>query len=133
MEEQLDLWSARLGALTSKIDPEVQAEHHKQLGEWRAAGQLAVASLADLKAATGDRWDELRLEMDRIWATLSTALEGAEAAMRAKEDVARAARGPEEERPNVVQQIVAGPAPARPMVTEALAEAETPASPAVQA
>ena len=91
MQEQLNLWTARLDALTSKVDPKVQIEHHKQILEWRAAGELAAAKLTELKATTGDKWDVVKLEMQKLWTFIAAALDTAESAKRASDDSARAA------------------------------------------
>lgn len=90
MEEQLDLWTARLDALASKIDHTLHAEHAKQLEGWRAAGSAAAAKLTELKATSGDAWDAIKLEMKKVWDAIAAALDEAELAMRTSQDKARA-------------------------------------------
>jgi hypothetical protein len=91
MEEQLALWAARLEALTTKVDAKVKVELHKQVEEWKAAGTVATAKLAELRATAGDKWDVIKVEMDKVWHAIAAALEHGEASRRDSEDSARAA------------------------------------------
>jgi CRISPR/Cas system-associated exonuclease Cas4 (RecB family) len=91
MEEHLELWTARFEALASKVDAKIHTEHAKQLEEWKTASRVASAKLAELKATTGDAWDVIKVEMEKVWTVISSGLDQAESAKRASEDNAKAA------------------------------------------
>ena len=78
MEEHLALWNARLESLTAKASTAVKTQFHKELAEWRTAGNAAVAKLTELRAASGDSWDVIKLEMEKIWHAIEAALDQAE-------------------------------------------------------
>lgn len=86
MEEHLALWNARLEALTAKASTAAKTQFHKELEDWRAAGDLALAKLTQLRAATGDAWDVVKEEMEKIWQTIESLIDKAEAGRRTQED-----------------------------------------------
>jgi hypothetical protein len=90
MEEHLALWNARLEALTAKATTAAKTQFHKELEEWRAAGDLALGKLTQLRAATGDAWDVVKEEMEKIWQTIESLIDKAEAGRRTQEDKATA-------------------------------------------
>jgi undecaprenyl pyrophosphate synthase len=90
MEEHLQLWTARFDAFVSNLDAKLHAEHSAKAEEWRNASKQAGAKLAELKATTGDAWDRIKIEMETVWHTISSALDKAELAKRTEEDNAKA-------------------------------------------
>lgn len=92
MEEHLALWNARLETLTAKASEAVRTQFHKELEEWKTAGNAAVAKLTELRAASGDSWDVIKLEMEKVWHAIEAALGEAENKRRTQEDNAAAAK-----------------------------------------
>ena len=86
MEEHLALWSARLDALTAKASTAVKTQFHKELEEWKTAGNAAIAKLTELRAASGDSWDVIKIEMEKVWHAIEAALSQAEDKRRTQED-----------------------------------------------
>jgi len=93
MEEHLALWNARLETLTAKASEAVKSQFHKELEEWKTAGNAAVAKLTELRAAGGDSWDVIKLEMEKVWNAIELALNEAEGKRRTQEDNAAATAG----------------------------------------
>lgn len=94
MEEHLALWNARLETLTAKASEAVKTQFHKELEEWKTAGNAAVAKLTELRAASGDSWDVIKLEMEKVWHAIEVALGEAEDKRRTQEDNAAAKTKP---------------------------------------
>jgi hypothetical protein len=74
MEEQLALWSARFDALKANAGKEAKAEIAKQLERWHAAEETAAAKLAELKRTVGDKWDLVKVEVERAWHAIEAVL-----------------------------------------------------------
>ena len=74
MEEHLGLWRVRLEALRLQAANDVSVERHEQLEDWRAGGRAAMAKLGELRAASTDSWDAIKLELDKIWHSIETVL-----------------------------------------------------------
>jgi hypothetical protein len=72
MDEQLAVWTARLQALETKAGAGVTAEYRRQLEAWKTAGTAVLAKLTELEAATGDRWDLVKVELERAWTAIAT-------------------------------------------------------------
>src|SRR5512143_1482822 len=109
MEEHLDLWNKRLEALSAKASEAVKTQFHKELEEWKAAGNAAVAKLTELRAATGDSWDVIKAEMEKIWHAIEAALDQAEEKRRTQEDNTAA-----KAQPSVTPIAPVSPAPTPP-------------------
>jgi hypothetical protein len=75
MEEALALWSARFDALKKSAGKEAKAEITEQLERWHAAKEIAAAKLAELKAAAGETWDVVRLELEGAWRAVESVLD----------------------------------------------------------
>jgi hypothetical protein len=86
MEEKLELWSARLDALMTKATEAEKIAFHTEVDQWKAAGIVAFAKLAELKKATGDNWDVVKKEMGSIWQTIAAAIDKAELGKRTRDD-----------------------------------------------
>ena len=89
------MWNARLESLSARASATVKTQFHKELEEWRTAGNVALARLTELHAASGESWDEIKLEMEKIWHAIEAALAAPE----------------KEERPMPDQTIAAQPKP----------------------
>ncbi len=74
MEEQLDLWGARLDALKTRTGGLAKVDDPKEHGAWRVKGDAARAKLAELTASSGDRWDVIKIEMETAWQGLDAAV-----------------------------------------------------------
>ena len=75
MEEELALWSARFEALRTKAGKDAKAEIAKQLEQWNEARQAATVKLAELKATVGDKWDLVKVELDKAWHAIAAVLD----------------------------------------------------------
>lgn len=67
MEERLGQWRIRLETLRRQAANDVNVELHEQLEDWRAGGKAALSKLGELKAATGESWDIVKLELEKLW------------------------------------------------------------------
>ena len=67
MEEHLGLWRVRLETLRRQAANDVNVELHEQLEEWRAGGKAALSKLGELKATTGDSWETIKIELEKLW------------------------------------------------------------------
>jgi peptidoglycan hydrolase CwlO-like protein len=94
MEENLALWNARLAALVAKASTAAKTKYHTELEEWKAAGEVALGKLTQLRATTGDAWDVIKAEMEKVWQTIESLLDQAEAGKRSQEDTATAQAAP---------------------------------------
>ena len=74
MEQHLGQWRVRLEAMRSKAASSTSVELHEQLEAWRAGGKRALAKLGELKAASSDSWDGIRIELERLWHGIETML-----------------------------------------------------------
>ena len=74
MEEHLGLWRVRLEELRLQAAHNVSVELHEQLEDWRAGGRAAMAKLGELRAAPSDSWDDIKLELDKIWHSIEKVL-----------------------------------------------------------
>jgi hypothetical protein len=86
MEERLELWSARLDVLMAKATEAEKTAFQTEVLQWKAAGIVAFAKLAELKSATGDNWDVVKREMGAIWQTIAAAIDKAELGKRTRDD-----------------------------------------------
>jgi len=77
MERQLGDWTARLEALEADGPRAGDPAYRKHLTEWRTAGNVARAKLAELKAAIGNRWDVVKPQMARAWDAIASVLDSA--------------------------------------------------------
>lgn len=75
MEEELALWSARFEALKTKAGKDAKSEIAAQLERWHEALESASAKLAELKATTGDKWDLVKVEVEKAWQGIKALLD----------------------------------------------------------
>jgi len=73
--ERLDLWDARLAALTTKAGKEASQEQRTRFDHWATASQVLRGQLAKLKATSGDSWDPLKEEIDKGWQEMERVLD----------------------------------------------------------
>lgn len=82
MEEALALWSARFDALTTKALQETNAEITARLERWRPGLDSAAAKLVELKRTAGDKWDLVKVEMEKAWHAIQAVLDEPQAEAR---------------------------------------------------
>jgi hypothetical protein len=80
MGENLEAWERRLEALIANGGAPLASEPQG----WRTAGQAGLAKLTELRAASGDHWDIIKLDMERIWYSMQVTLDTVEALRRAR-------------------------------------------------
>jgi hypothetical protein len=95
MEEKLDLYNARVETLRAHAGDGTATEELKEIEVHVAAGTAATAVLTELRGATGDEWDVVKVRMEESWSEIDGALGVAEAARRAREDREAGRGGPD--------------------------------------
>tara|TARA_R110000737_G_scaffold93541_2_gene126864 strand:+ start:412 stop:693 length:282 start_codon:yes stop_codon:yes gene_type:complete len=82
LQAQLDELGAEIDKLKAKADQaeaDLQLEYYKQIEELRSMQETANSKLAELKYASDDAWDDLKVHMDSVWNSLNNALKSARA------------------------------------------------------
>lgn len=80
LQAQLDEWGAEIDRLKAKADAagaDAQLEYNKQLDELRSKRAAANEKLAELKATSGDAWEDLKDGITKAWGSLSDAMKSA--------------------------------------------------------
>ena len=67
IEEELALWTARFEAAKTRAGEKAPPELKQQFEAWHTASEVAQAKLVQLKATTGDEWDQIKVEMETAW------------------------------------------------------------------
>ncbi len=78
MEEELALWSARFEALKATAGKNAKDEIARQLERWSEAKESAAAKLAELKGTVGDKWDLVKVELEKAWHAIEAVLNDGE-------------------------------------------------------
>jgi hypothetical protein len=76
LEDQLELWAARLNELAAKIDvrsQEAKIDARKGLEDAKAKLAVARSKLDEAKSAGADRWDKFKAGVESSWKELETA------------------------------------------------------------
>jgi uncharacterized coiled-coil DUF342 family protein len=80
LQAQLSEWNAEIEKLRAKADnaeADARIEYQKQIEELRSMHETASAKLAELKGASDDAWEDLKVGIDRASSSLSEALKAA--------------------------------------------------------
>jgi len=80
LQAQLDQWSAEIDKLKAKAESkgaDAQLEYHRQIKELRARQEIAKNKLAELRASSGDAWEDIKAGADSAWDSLNEALKSA--------------------------------------------------------
>ena len=78
MEAQLKEISAKIDvykAKAAKISADAKIEIEKEIEKLRPMHENARARLAELKATGSEKWEELKVGLDKAWTDLTTAVE----------------------------------------------------------
>jgi hypothetical protein len=78
IENDLALWSARFESMKAKAGTEGGAEAAAVLEGWHVAMEAAASKLEELKRATGDRWDAVKVEVETAWHAIELLLNDGE-------------------------------------------------------
>jgi hypothetical protein len=84
-EAQLKEWGAKIAALKAnaeKAQAQAKIDFAAHLNALHKASEGAKAKLEDVVHATGDKWQELKVDADKAWHEVEQALEGALAAAK---------------------------------------------------
>ncbi len=76
LEDQLDLWGARLNELVAKaevVGMEVKIDSKKGLNELKTKLDAARSTLVGVKAAGSDKWGDFKEGVDASWKELEDA------------------------------------------------------------
>jgi DNA repair exonuclease SbcCD ATPase subunit len=75
-EAQLKRWGAKLDQLVAKAEKagaEMKIERRKRIDDLKAKYQAAQSKLAELKAASGEKWGVLKTGVESAWNELEAA------------------------------------------------------------
>ena len=64
--DELNLKMTELEAKTKEAKAEARDKYHEEVGKLREQSKLAVAKLAELKAAGEDSWEGMMAEMEKV-------------------------------------------------------------------
>jgi hypothetical protein len=79
MEARISEWTARLGAMKTKLDEaELQSrlEFHKQVDASQRQHEVASRHLDELKQAGEEAWESLRAGLEIVMTELATSMNG---------------------------------------------------------
>ncbi len=77
LQAQLDEWGTeidKLKVIADKAKTGLQGEYYKEIEELRSKKQAAQQKLHELKGASGEAWEDLKLGIESAWGTLGYAL-----------------------------------------------------------
>jgi multidrug resistance efflux pump len=80
LQAQLDEWSAEISKLKAKADgaaADKQLEYYKKIEELQAMQVTATNKLTELKNASDDAWEDLKVGIDSAWDSLGHAFKSA--------------------------------------------------------
>ncbi len=80
LQAQLDEWALeyeKLKVRADKVKAEGQIEYQKELEELRSKQKVAQEKLDEIKAASGDAWEDLKTGLESSWDSLSASLKSA--------------------------------------------------------
>jgi hypothetical protein len=75
-ETQLKQWGAKLDEFVAKADragTTARIDNRKRIDDLRAKCQAAQSRLDELKAAGNDKWETLKIGVERAWSELEIA------------------------------------------------------------
>jgi uncharacterized phage infection (PIP) family protein YhgE len=80
LQAQLDEWSAEVDKLKAKADlaqDDAQLDYHKEIEKLRAMQETGSSKLAELKDASDEAWEDLKVGMDSARNSIGNALKSA--------------------------------------------------------
>jgi uncharacterized coiled-coil DUF342 family protein len=80
LQAKLDEWKAEIDKLKAKADgaeADVQLEYYKQIEELKAMQESVKTKITELKEASDDAWEELKVGIDSALKSLSNAIKSA--------------------------------------------------------
>ncbi|ODC02792.1 coiled coil domain-containing protein [Terasakiispira papahanaumokuakeensis] len=80
LKAQLDEWNAEIEQLKAKAEQasaDAQLEYYRKIEELRERQQEANSKLLEMKDASGQAWEDLKLGAEAAWEALSTSIKSA--------------------------------------------------------